>query len=197
MYLLIDNYDSFTYNISNLVQMLGKEVEIIKNDEVNLQELLARAYEGIILSPGPSRPENAGDLIEVIQIAHPHLPILGICLGHQAIGHYFGGRVQRAEKIMHGKLETIKHVEDALFKAVDSDFTAVRYHSLVVAGENLPDCLIPIAIATSDNEIMAVKHRDYPIYGLQFHPESYMTHEGVKIMENFFKIADERGVRHA
>lgn len=190
MYLLIDNYDSFTYNIYNLMKMLGKEVDVYKNDEVSTAFIESQNYEGIVLSPGPSRPENAGELLNVIACFYNKLPILGICLGHQAIGMAFGGTVSKAGQIMHGKIEAITHSEDPLFEKIDSQFDAVRYHSLVVEKQNLPSCLSMIAISGSDSEVMGIKHCDYPVYGLQFHPESYLTHVGTHIFENFFKIVE-------
>lgn len=190
MYLLIDNYDSFTYNIYNLMKMLGKEVVVYKNDEVSTQFIESQSFEGIVLSPGPSRPEQAGELLNVIHNFYDKLPILGICLGHQAIGMAFGGTVSKANQIMHGKIERIGHTEDPLFLDIDQTFEAVRYHSLIVEKQNLPECLRTIALSSSDTEIMALKHSDYPVYGLQFHPESYMTEVGKTIFENFFKIAE-------
>lgn len=190
MYLLIDNYDSFTYNIYNLMKMLGKEVVVYKNDEITTNFIESQSFEGIVLSPGPSRPEQAGELLNVIHNFYDKLPILGICLGHQAIGMAFGGTVSRANQIMHGKVERIGHTYDPLFLDIEQTFDAVRYHSLVVEKQNLPECLKTIALASSDTEIMGLKHSDFPVYGLQFHPESYMTEVGKTIFENFFKIAE-------
>lgn len=191
MYLLLDNYDSFTYNIYNLARSLGADVEVYKNDEISCMEIEKKGYKGIILSPGPSRPENAGNLLDIIRCFYNKIPILGICLGHQAIGLVFGGDVVRADRIMHGKVDSIIHMDDEIFSGLEKHFDAVRYHSLVVKSGTLSEDIIQIASSCSDNEIMAIRHREYPLYGLQFHPESFMTPDGHKILTNFFKLGRE------
>lgn len=191
MFLLIDSYDSFTYNLYDLIKRIGQEVEVVYNDKVPFDAIDQGSYEGIILSPGPSHPREAGDLIKVIEKYGHKLPILGICLGHQAIGEAFGSKVVKADHIMHGKLDTIETEGDPIFKGLEKQFSAVRYHSLVIDKQRISGELKVIARANFDQEIMAVKHRDYPIYGLQFHPESYETKVGEHIMMNFIQMVKE------
>ena len=191
MYLLIDNYDSFTYNLADLLTRLGKKVSIFFNDQLSIEAIEKEDYEAIIISPGPSRPENAGNIIEVIKHFHQKLPILGICLGHQAIGAAMDLSVVKCPVIMHGKLDQINCISDPLFIGINKAFNAVRYHSLVIENTAKMGVLKTIAFSESDHEIMAVKHEQYPVYGLQFHPESYETKIGEKLMTNFFDIVDK------
>jgi len=191
MYLLIDNYDSFTYNLADLLTRLGKKVSIFFNDQLSIRAIEKGAYEAIIISPGPSRPENAGNIIEVIKHFHTKLPILGICLGHQAIGAAMDLSVVKCPVIMHGKRDQINCVSDPLFEGIGRAFDAVRYHSLVIENTAKMGVLKTIALSESDQEIMAVKHEKYPVYGLQFHPESYETKIGEQLMTNFFDIVDK------
>lgn len=184
MILLIDNYDSFSYNLYQLVASSGREVKVVRNDEMSVGEIAALRPESIILSPGPGRPENAGVCVEVVRRLGADIPILGVCLGHQAICVAYGGKVGYAKKLMHGKQSHIRVLGGRLFKGLESGFTAARYHSL--AATELPEELIATAVS-DDGEIMAVEHCDHPVYGVQFHPESVLTPCGAKIIENFFK----------
>lgn len=184
MIVLIDNYDSFTYN---LVQYFGeweKDIRVFRNDAVTPQEILALRPDQVIVSPGPCTPKEAGVSVEVIRQVGPQIPLLGVCLGHQAIGAAFGGDVIRADRIMHGKTSEIRHWGDLLFEGVESPFTATRYHSLIVKRETLPPKLQIIA-ETDEGEIMGLRHREYPIWGVQFHPESILTEAGKRIVRNF------------
>ncbi|MDK2865789.1 MAG: anthranilate phosphoribosyltransferase [Clostridiales bacterium] len=190
MYLLIDNYDSFTYNLSDMLRRLKCEVEIRYNDQVDVEDIEAENYEAIIISPGPSHPKNAGNIIKIIQNFYNKMPILGICLGHQAIGAAMAMEVNRCPKIMHGKVDRIQHTDDQIFEGIPDAFEAVRYHSLVIDHNASSDVLKPIAHASSDSEIMAIRHIDYPVYGFQFHPESYETKVGEQLMTNFIKITE-------
>lgn len=183
MTLLIDNYDSFTYNLFDYVQQVGEEVLLIKNDELTIDELNALQFDNILLSPGPRTPSEAGIMMEVINTYHNRCPLLGICLGHQAIGQYFGANLKRAHKPMHGKTSLIHHDGNTIFKGLNLPFEAMRYHSLIL--EDLPDTLIPIA-KTLEGEIMAISHKTLPIVGIQFHPESILTEGGLQIIKNWF-----------
>ncbi|MBS7525728.1 anthranilate phosphoribosyltransferase [Fusibacter paucivorans] len=194
MYLLIDNYDSFTYNLSDMLRRLKCEVEIRYNDQIDVEEIQAGNYEAIIISPGPSHPKNAGNIIKIIQNFYNKMPILGICLGHQAIGAAMAMEVNRCPKIMHGKVDRIRHIDDQIFKDIPDDFEAVRYHSLVIDHKASSDVLTPIAHASSDGEIMAISHVDYPVYGFQFHPESYETKVGEQLMMNFIEITERYNI---
>jgi len=189
MILMIDNYDSFTYNIVQYCLELGADLKIIRNDELTVEEIEALKPEKIIISPGPATPNEAGVSLEVIDYFKGKIPILGICLGHQAIAQSFGGEVIRAKNLMHGKTSTIaKATDTAVFKSLPENFTATRYHSLVVNKENLPACIIPTAFSTDDDEIMALEIDGYKIYGIQFHPESIMSEHGHEMIDNFLKI---------
>ena len=189
MILMIDNYDSFTYNIVQYCLELGADLKVIRNDELTVKEIEALNPEKIIISPGPATPNEAGVSLDVIAYFKGKLPILGICLGHQAIAQSFGGEVIRAKNMMHGKTSTIEKVTDTtVFKALPKNFTATRYHSLVVNQENLPSCIIPTAFSTDDQEIMALEIDGYDIYGIQFHPESIMSEHGHEMIDNFLKI---------
>jgi anthranilate synthase/aminodeoxychorismate synthase-like glutamine amidotransferase len=191
MILLIDNYDSFTFNLVHFLGDVGGRCEVVRNDKLTVAEALARQAEAIVLSPGPCTPNEAGICLDLIAAAAGKIPILGVCLGHQAIGQAFGGEVVRAPKPMHGKLSAISHDGTGILEGVPSPFTATRYHSLIVARESLPDTLIPTA-RTEDGLIMAMRHRDFAIHGVQFHPESIASEHGHKILANFLAIA-----RHA
>jgi anthranilate synthase component 2 len=194
MILLIDNYDSFTYNLYQLLGMCAKEVRIVRNDKLTLEEIEQMNPEAIVLSPGPGRPEDAGICVDVIQRFYKEIPILGICLGHQAIVHAFGGEVIRANLVKHGKTSLLRHSGTAIFQYVKQPFTAMRYHSLVANKHTLPDMFEVLATSMDDGEVMAIKHHYYPLYGLQFHPESIATEEGKKLMEHF--LTEKRGRKH-
>lgn len=184
MILLIDNYDSFTHNIAQYLGVLQQKVRIFRNDKVDVNKIRKMAPEKIIISPGPGRPEDAGICLEMIQSLHKDIPILGICLGHQSIAQAFGGKVIRAPRMMHGKTSPIYHKKTGIFKGISSPVEVTRYHSLIVEKPSLPKCF-RITSETDDGIIMGIKHRRYPIEGLQFHPESYMTSSGLNMLENF------------
>jgi anthranilate synthase component 2 len=186
MLLLIDNYDSFTYNLYQYLSELGQQVYVARNDKITLEEIGKLKPERIVISPGPGRPENAGISNEVILKFGERTPILGVCLGHQCIGQAYGGKVGHAGEIKHGKTSMIKHDEKGVFQGVKNPFPAVRYHSLAVQREKLPDCL-DISAVTENKIIMGLRHRQYPVEGVQFHPESIMTGEGKRILENFLR----------
>jgi anthranilate synthase component II len=188
MILLIDNYDSFTFNLVHFLGDVGARCEVVRNDKLTVDEALARHPEAIVLSPGPCTPNEAGICLDLIKAAAGKVPILGVCLGEQAIGQAFGGQVVRAPSPMHGKLSAISHDGGGVLEGVPSPFSATRYHSLVVARDTLPDMLIPTAF-TGDGLIMALHHRDFPIHGVQFHPESIASEHGHRILANFLAIA--------
>jgi anthranilate synthase component II len=187
MILLIDNYDSFTFNLYQYLSELGSEVTIVRNDKISLAQIEQMAPDGIVLSPGPGRPEHAGICVEVIRRFAAEIPILGICLGHQAIGYAYGGSVVRAKKIMHGKVSKMKHSESMLFKNLSQNVEVMRYHSLVIGRETVPAEIDVLATSIDDHEIMAIKHKHFPVYGLQFHPESIGTNSGKHILKNFLE----------
>ncbi|OWA33205.1 aminodeoxychorismate/anthranilate synthase component II [Saccharibacillus sp. O16] len=184
MILVIDNYDSFTYNLVQYLGELGEEVIVRRNDEIDLAGIRELNPDHLLLSPGPCTPNEAGITLEVIQAFKGEIPILGVCLGHQAIGQAFGGRVIRAERLMHGKTSPVLHEEASVFEELPSPLTAARYHSLIVERDSLPDCL-EITAWTSEGEIMGLRHREYPIEGVQFHPESIVTEHGHKMLARF------------
>jgi anthranilate synthase/aminodeoxychorismate synthase-like glutamine amidotransferase len=188
MILLIDNYDSFTFNLVHFLGDVGARCEVVRNDKLTVEEALARSPEAIVLSPGPCTPNEAGICLDLIKAAAGKVPILGVCLGHQAIGQAFGGQVVRAPKPMHGKLSSISHDQQGVFAGVPTPFSATRYHSLIVARETLPECLIPTAFS-EDGLIMAMHHRDLVIQGVQFHPESIASEHGHSILANFLALA--------
>ena len=188
MLLLIDNYDSFTFNLVHFLGDVGGRCEVVRNDKVTVEAALSRNPEAIVLSPGPCTPNEAGICLDLIAAAAGKVPILGVCLGHQAIGQAFGGQVVRAPAPMHGKLSKISHDGTGILAGVPSPFSATRYHSLIVAQDTLPDVLIPTAW-TEDGLIMAMHHRDLPIHGVQFHPESIASEHGHRILANFLAIA--------
>lgn len=185
MILIIDNYDSFTYNLYQYIGEIYENVRVVRNDEIEAKDLIKKELKGIILSPGPGVPEKAGKCVEVVRKLAGKVPILGICLGHQAIGYAFGGRIVRAREIKHGKSSLISINEDKLFKEIDKNIEVMRYHSLVIDREALPEELAVTAYSLDDGSIMGVRHKKYEIYGVQFHPESIFTHEGKKIIKNF------------
>lgn len=186
MILLIDNYDSFSYNLYQMVGAINPDIRVIRNDELSVEEIAGLDPAGIILSPGPGRPSDAGVCVEVVQKLGNRFPILGVCLGHQAICEAYGGVISYAKELMHGKQSlTELDVSCPIFQGCPQRALVARYHSLAVLEETLPDCLQVIA-RTQDQEIMAVKHREYAVYGLQFHPESILTPDGKRILENWF-----------
>ena len=187
MILMIDNYDSFTYNLVQYLGVLGAEVGVRRNDKVTLDEIETMKPERIVISPGPGIPQSAGITISMIERFHPKVPILGVCLGHQAIGAAFGGRVLHAARIMHGKTSEISHDSKGVFSDLPDPITATRYHSLAVERESLPSCL-EVSAEAEDGEIMGLRHRQYPVEGIQFHPESILTKEGMNILRNFLKL---------
>jgi len=188
MILLIDNYDSFSYNLYQLIGQINPDIKVVRNDEISIAEIKSLAPEFIVISPGPGKPSEAGICIRVIKEFHQQIPILGICLGHQAIYEAFGGTVSYAHRMVHGKSEAIQpDPRSSLFRGLDPVINVARYHSLVGIESTLPDALKIIA-RSEDKEIMGVCHREYPTYGLQFHPESILTPKGYKIIENFLKI---------
>jgi anthranilate synthase/aminodeoxychorismate synthase-like glutamine amidotransferase len=184
--LLIDNYDSFTWNLAQYLGELGATPRVRRNDEISVADIEAMAPERIVISPGPGRPEDAGITVDVIRQVGPRIPLLGVCLGHQGIGVAFGGSVVRARRLMHGKVSTVNHDARGVFRGVSQPFTAGRYHSLVVA-DPLPDVL-EAAARTEDGTIMGVRHRVFPIHGVQFHPESVLTAEGRQLLRNFLEL---------
>ena len=185
MILVIDNYDSFTYNLVQYLGELGAEVRVKRNNEITLDEIEAMAPDHILISPGPGRPEDAGITPDVIRRFGPRTPLLGVCLGHQAIGMVYGGIVSRANTPMHGKTSTVVHDRKGVFAGINEPFLAGRYHSLVIASDSVPNDLEVAARTKEDGTIMAVRHRMYQVHGVQFHPESVLTEEGRKILRNF------------
>ncbi len=188
MFLLIDNYDSFTYNLVHYFGELGADVEVRRNDVLTADEALAMQPQGIILSPGPCDPDQAGICLELIEKATGKLPIFGVCLGHQSIGQAFGGKIVRAPAPMHGKISTITNTGKGVFEGLPESFEVTRYHSLTIDPENLPDCL-EVTARSEDGVIMGVQHKDFPIHGVQFHPESIASEHGHKLLDNFLKLA--------
>ena len=184
MLLLLDNYDSFTYNVYQLLTNLGAEVEVVRNDMTTVGEIRAKKYKGIVISPGPGLPKDAGITEDVIRELGTETPILGICLGHQAIGEVFGGRVVRAKEIVHGKASPIRHHGTGIYRNIHAGTQVARYHSLIIERESLPDVL-EITSDLGDGTIMGVRHKTLPIEGIQFHPESILTHDGRAMMENY------------
>ncbi|MEI3177968.1 MAG: aminodeoxychorismate/anthranilate synthase component II [Lachnospiraceae bacterium] len=184
MILLIDNYDSFTYNLYQYMGIFNDDIKVVRNDKITIEEIKALTPERIVLSPGPKSPKEAGICIDAVREFYDKIPILGICLGHQSIGEAFGATVSYAKKIFHGKQSEITHTGDSVFTGIDSPIKVARYHSLAVKKEGLPDCLRILA-ETDDGEIMAMRHKEYPVVGLQFHPESIYTEHGKRMLENF------------
>ena len=185
MTLLIDNYDSFSYNLYQMLGTIDPDIKVIRNDEMTVEEIEALSPDRIVLSPGPGRPENAGVILEVVEKLKGKFPILGVCLGHQAISMAFGATVTYAPRLMHGKQSEVTiDTSDLLFKGLPEKILVARYHSLIADADTIPPELL-VTAKTSENEVMAVRHKDYPIYGVQFHPESIMTPQGEKILRNF------------
>ena len=189
MFLMIDNYDSFTYNLVQYFQILGVEMQVVRNDRITPEEALNSGAEAIILSPGPGRPENAGILVDLIRQAGD-MPLLGVCLGHQAIGYAFGAEIIHAKRLMHGKTSAITHDGKGLFSGLENPFQAVRYHSLAVDRATLPDCLLPTA-TSEDGELMGMRHKTKLIEGIQYHPESVLTQSGKRQLRNFIRMVRE------
>lgn len=188
MILMIDNYDSFTYNLVQYLGELGEPLEVYRNDTVTVDELLDKKPDSIVISPGPGKPEDAGICIDVIKRAYKNYPLLGICLGHQCIATAFGAKVVKAQRLMHGKTSVIHHCSDGLFKDIPDGFEATRYHSLIIDPDTVGNTLEVIAYA-EENEIMGIKHKQYPVWGLQFHPESIKTVHGKQILKNFVDLS--------
>ncbi len=189
MLLVIDNYDSFTYNLVQYFGELGADLQVYRNDAITLDEIEALSPEKICISPGPCTPKEAGISSDVVWRFGEKTPLLGVCLGHQCIGDVFGGKVVRAEKLMHGKTSNVKHDGKGIFADLENPFEATRYHSLIIARDSVPDCLEITAEAdTEEREIMGVRHKEYPIHGVQFHPESILTGEGKKLLKNFLNL---------
>jgi len=190
MLLLIDNYDSFAYNLVHYLGELGAECVVRRNDALGVADALAMSPAGIVLSPGPCDPDRAGICLELVRAAAGKVPLLGVCLGHQAIGQAFGGRIERAPVPMHGKPSAISHDGGALFRGLPSPFTAIRYHSLVVAPDSVPDTL-RVTARTEDGVVMGLSHRELPVHGVQFHPESIASEHGHRILANFLEMTTD------
>ena len=191
MILMIDNYDSFTFNIVQYLGQMGEDVQVYRNDKTTIDGIRKLKPQAIFLSPGPGAPHQAGITVDVIRTFYKTLPIMGICLGHQSIGFAFGGEVVRAQRIMHGKVSPVEHDGKTIFAGLPNPFTAGRYHSLVVRPETLPSCLEASA-KTAEGEIMGLRHKDYPVEGIQFHPESVLTPQGKRIIRNFLKYSGRK-----
>jgi anthranilate synthase/aminodeoxychorismate synthase-like glutamine amidotransferase len=188
MLLLIDNYDSFTYNLAQYFGELGADVQVHRNDRITLDEIEARQPSHIVISPGPGRPEEAGISVEAIRRFGARVPMLGVCLGHQAMGYAFGGKVVSAPRLMHGKTSTVSHDAAGVFAGLEQQFTAGRYHSLVVAPDPWPDDLVITARTETDGVVMGLRHRSFPLHGVQFHPESVLTGPGHALLRNFLEL---------
>src|SRR4249919_3187868 len=190
MILLVDNYDSFTYNLFHYLGELGADVRVVRNDEISAADALALKPEGIVLSPGPCTPNEAGICLDVIKLADGKMPILGVCLGHQAIGQVYGGKVVRAPEPMHGKTSRIHHTGRSVFRGLNNDFLATRYHSLTIAPESMPAAL-EVTATSGDGVIQGLMHRKHPVHGVQFHPESIASENGHALLQNFLNLAKE------
>lgn len=190
MYILIDNYDSFTYNLYHYLGEIGVDVTVFRNDEITTDEIRDKNPEGIILSPGPCTPDDAGICMEIIEKLGTDIPILGVCLGHQSIGQVYGGKVIRAPYLMHGKISPISHDDKTIFNGFKNPFDATRYHSLIVERDSLPDCL-EITSETADGLIMGLSHKTNPVHGVQFHPESIASEHGHDLLKNFINLANK------
>ena len=187
--LLVDNYDSFTYNLYQYLGELGAEVRVVRNDDLTAEAAVAAAPDRIVISPGPGTPDQAGITLELIRRAAGRIPVLGVCLGHQALGQAFGGRVGRAPRLMHGKTSPIRHDGRSLFAGLPDPFTATRYHSLIVERDSVPECL-EVSAWTDDGVVMGLRHREWPLEGVQFHPESILTTVGKDILRNFIGLSE-------
>jgi len=193
MLLLLDNYDSFTYNLYHYLGELGQQATVWRNDAVTVDQALALRPDAIVISPGPCDPDQAGISLELVRAAAGVCPILGVCLGHQAIAQAFGGRIVRAERVMHGKLSAVEHDGHGILRGLPSPFAATRYHSLVAEPDSLPACL-EVTARTADGVIMAIEHKELPIWGVQFHPESIETEHGHQLLRNFLERVPERAI---
>ncbi len=193
MFLLIDNYDSFTYNLVHFLGELGVEATVVRNNELTVEEAFSTQANAIVLSPGPCHPSQAGICVDLIRRAPEDLPILGVCLGHQAIGEAFGGRVDRCHEVLHGKLSSVTHEGEGVFAGLPQGFSVTRYHSLVIEPETVPDCL-KVTARSQSGVIMGVSHRSRPVHGVQFHPESIRTEHGHALLQNFVDVANTRAV---
>jgi anthranilate synthase/aminodeoxychorismate synthase-like glutamine amidotransferase len=191
MILMIDNYDSFTFNIVQYLEQMGEKVETYRNDKITTEEIKRKKPRAIFLSPGPCTPKEAGITVDVIREFYKEVPIMGVCLGHQSIGYAFGAKVLRAARIMHGKISQVKHDGKTIFAGVSNPFPAGRYHSLIVVRETLPDFL-EVSAETEEGEIMGLRHKHYPVEGIQFHPESVLTPQGKRIIRNFLKYTGKK-----
>jgi len=189
--LLVDNYDSFTYNLYQYLGELGAETRVVRNDEITVERALATGTDAIVISPGPGTPDQSGITLELIRRAAGRFPLLGVCLGHQALGQAFGGRVVRAATLMHGKTSEVRHDGRTLFAGLPDPFTATRYHSLVVAPDSVPECL-EVSAWTDEGTVMGLRHRELPLEGVQFHPESILTSSGKDLLRNFLRLAAGR-----
>lgn len=187
MLLVIDNYDSFTFNLVQYFGQLGVEQRVYRNDEITPDEALALNPDRVLISPGPCSPSEAGVSLEMIAAFAGKVPLFGVCLGHQSIGQHFGGKIVRAERLMHGKTSPITHLDTDVFAGLPQGFPATRYHSLIIERESCPDCL-EVTAETAEGEIMGIRHRDLPVWGVQFHPESIATAGGMKLLENFLHL---------
>lgn len=185
MILIIDNYDSFTYNLAHLVGRHTEAIEVVRNDALTVEDVRAMAPDGIVISPGPGRPADAGITEPLIEALGPTTPVLGVCLGHQAIGEVYGGTITHAPSLMHGKTSTVRHDNRSVFEGVEQEFEATRYHSLIVDRDDFPDDALEVSAETVDGVIMGLRHRRYPIEGIQFHPESVMTAAGPRLIANW------------
>ena len=185
--LLIDNYDSFTYNLFHYISRFNCKVDVVRNDKINSKDIIKKKYKKIVISPGPGNPSQAGNCLKIVKDLHKDLPILGVCLGHQIIGQFFGGKIVRAKKLMHGKMSKIYFKKNCMFKNIKSPFNATRYHSLIIERKTLPDCL-SITAETKDKIIMGIRHNKYDLHGVQFHPESINTKVGMQIIKNYINL---------
>jgi len=185
--LLIDNYDSFTYNLFHYISKFNCSVDVIRNDKIKSKDIIKNRYKKIVISPGPGKPSQAGNCLGIVKDLHKDFSFLGVCLGHQIIGQTFGGKIIRAKKLMHGKMSKIYFKKTGIFKNIKLPFNATRYHSLIIDKKNLPDCL-NITAVTKDNIIMGIKHTKYDLYGVQFHPESINTKVGMQIIKNYINL---------
>ena len=190
MIFMLDNYDSFTYNLVQYMGELGAEMEVARNDKTTVEEVMARQPAGIVVSPGPCTPNEAGISNDLIAQAAGKIPLLGVCLGHQCIGQVFGGTIIRAQTLMHGKTSLIHHQDSGIFAGLENPFVATRYHSLIIDPESMPSVL-DVTARTDDGTIMSVRHRQHSIYGVQFHPESILTTEGKRLLQNFLTIVEQ------
>jgi len=192
MFLMIDNYDSFTYILVQYLRMIGIEIEVYRNDAISIETIEQMAPRGIVISPGPGNPDQSGITLGVIKYFAGQIPLLGVCLGHQAMGQIFGGKVVKAMRIMHGKTSQIYHDNKGLFSGMPQPFTATRYHSLILDNEAFPSCL-EVSAWTEQEEIMGLRHKEYVLEGVQFHPESILTEQGISILKNFVELVCNHG----